>query len=306
MGVLDTFLSGMSANVEHEVENHSCSYTDRYSVDRDKLSETNLKDIIESSYEGKEYREAMTRLDMEIHDLENRDENGIRKGYYSLMMLVSEIANEYVYPFYFRDKEAGTLIAYLLGMTGINPLSIGVGGCDIPYKGKEIKSLEISVVPALLYIIPDAIKRTKGISVISERLQPNSVQLKLKLEDSKETFKITLVSCDILVDIWQKEHIELGEYYEDIDWGKIDNPDLYSTAVSLWLNDNKSREYHKDDVQKMKKVLQSGTPTTFIELVKLIQEAYSTDLYKWSRKPAAEIARIYCILAAAEKNIATA
>ena len=265
-----------------------------------------IRHIIENTYEGKDYREAMTRLDKELYDLENHDENGMRKGYYFLMMLVSEIASNHIYPYYFRDKETGTLIAYLLGMTGICPLSIEAGGCDIPYKGKEIKSLEISVVPALLYIIPDVIKRTKGISVISERIQPNSVQLKLKLEDNKETFKITFVSCDTLVDMWQKEHIELGEYYEDIQWGKINDADIFSTAANIWLSDNKSREYNNDSVQKMENALRSNTPTTFVELVKLIQEAYSSDEYKWPRKSAAEIARIYCILATAKKNIAAA
>ena len=165
MGVLDTFIRSMSTDEEREAENNTCYYIDRYSLYLERLSEPFLKNIIEKNYEGKEYREAMTRLDKEILDLENHDENGMRKGYYSLMMLVSDIANEHVYPYYFRDKETGTLIAHLLGMTEINPLSTEAGGCDIPYKGNEVKSLEISVVPALLYIIPAAIKRMKGISV---------------------------------------------------------------------------------------------------------------------------------------------
>ncbi len=306
MGVLDTFFSSMSTDDERKTGDHSGYYTDRYSLYLERLSEPFLKDIVENSYTGKEYREAMTRLDKEIHDLENHDENGMRKGYYSLMMLVSDIANEHVYPYYFRDKETGTLIAYLLGMTGINPLSTEAGGCDIPYKGNGVKSLEISVVPALLYIIPNAIKQIKGISVISERIQPNSVRLKLKLENNKETFKLTFISCDTLVDMWQKEHMELGEYFEDIQWGKIDDADIFSMAANILLNDNKRWEYHSDSVQKMENALQSGTPTTFVELVKFIQEAYSSDDYKWPRKPAAEIARIYCILATAEKNIAAA
>ena len=72
------------------------------------------------------------------------------------------------------------------------------------------------------------------------------------------------------------------------------------------LNDNKRREYHNDFVHKMENALQSGTPTNFVELMELIQEAFSSDEYKWPRKPAAEIARIYCILATAKKNIAAA
>ena len=271
-----------------------------------KLTETYLKSIIRDRYEEHAYREAMTRIDKELHDLETDDTKGTRKGYYFLMMLISSIADDHTFPLYYRNKETGTLISYLLGITNINPLSEDSGGCSIPYKGEEIKSLEVSVVPALLHIIPDAMKRVEGISCVSEKMYPNAVKLEIKLKDSTDVFKVSLVSCDILVDIWQKEHLELGENYEDTEWEKLRDTEVFAQAANLWLKDIMHQGSLSETAQKTKDALGSNSLKTFVDLIKLIQDACSSDGYQWPKQSAAEIARVYCILATLENRIQAA
>jgi hypothetical protein len=171
MGFLDGFLNSMAE--ESEVKRSESPEVD------DRLTEPYLRCLVQEKFKGSAYREAMTRLDKELNDLEENDPNGLRRRYYSLMLLVSSIAYKYAYPIYFRDKETGSLIAFLLDLTCINPLSRESGGCEIPYKGEEARSLEVSVVPALLYIITNAIKKEEGLSYVAEKIRPNSVQLRL-------------------------------------------------------------------------------------------------------------------------------
>lgn len=302
MGVLDTFLRGMDTT--DKVQKYFPRDIKRYSIDMERLSEPFLKGVIKDRYQEKECREAMTRLDKELHDVKNMDDKGTWRGYYYLMLLIDEIANDYTYPYFFRDKETGTFISYLLGLTHLNPLSKNAGGCEIPYISKAIGTLTISVVPVLIHIIPAILCQLDNVSVMSEEYSPYSVKIKLRLDGREEEYEITLLAWNVLADIWNAEHMELGENYEDIEWETTEDSDIFTDAANLWINDAKTRDFPKDNINIIQNTIVQSKITSFFDLIDLLIGAHSFYDYVWPRKTVAEIARIYCILALTSRNAA--
>ena len=305
MGVIDTFLRGTdTSNTVKKVRKYFHGDLRRYSVDMERLSEPFLKGIIKERYQGKDYREAMTRLDKELHDLENMDDKGTWKGYYYLMMLIDEIANDYTYPYFFRDKETGTFISYLLGLTHLNPLSKSAGGCEIPYIGKAIDSLTISAVPVLIHIIPDIMCQMDNISVISEEYSPYTVKIRLGLNGREGEYEITLAAWNVLANIWNGEHMDLGENFEDVEWEKTEDPYIFLKAANMFIQYRNSEGHEDTYVEKMESAIKQSPPVSFCDLIDMLSIAHTFDdlNYAWPRKPLAEIARTFCILATIDKK----
>jgi hypothetical protein len=100
--------------------------------------------------------------------------------------------------------------------------------------------------------------------------------------------------------------MELGENYEDITWGMVEDPDLFTEAAGLWIKDNEAKESTHYAAQKVRDMQCTDSPASFFDLIIMIQDAYSSEDYSWPRKTAAEIARIYCILAKAQRGLAAA